>query len=445
MSFCTSCGHQLLADGKVCEACGHTAYEQADYEQTAQTTAMPAEGTLFSEVAEVKREKMSAEARQAARDQKLALAAERRAALRAKLDKAKAWATSHKPLVIPVATILILAGGYGITQSIITSVSGPESKITAYLNAIKTASWGALQDTTLFPGSQGNVSQLIKDSFDYSSLSDARFGEVRRTGNTATAVIYSDASSTHAYEIQLQATETRNSIFSVPVWVVTSKAPTTSVVVDSKLVGSQNIDFNDNRITVASLRKSAESKEVVSVLPGFYKTTSSRIGFYTANTTSHDLWTADEKKNISIQAPSVILSSSVLSKALGRAGMATRMCERSNCSQLPRYKDTDFALWSQYTRDTYTSSVFSVKFTGSSCTQQGVTVTAYNRATIDYYCGITAHANLYVKYIYYYGYYSNYWYYWNFKDTKETNVNPRVTVGIDASGTTVSIIKTGWK
>jgi hypothetical protein len=440
MSYCTSCGHELLADGQACEACG-----QLVYVQPVAMFEAPAEGALFSEVSEVKREKISAEAREARAELRRARVAERKAEWRSRLVKAKEWSASHKPLVIPVATILFLAGGYGITQSIITSLSGPEAKITAYLNVIKMSNWAALQDTTLFPGAYGNESPLLRDSFDHQSVADASFGDVHRTGNTATAVIYSDASHTHSYEIRLQARETWNAIFSVPVWAVVSEPPTTSLAIDTKLVGSQNIDFNDTRMTVAKLRDAWELKQQVSVLPGFYKTTSSPIGFYTENTSYHDLWTADENRTISIDAPTVTLSSSVLSTALGRAGMATRMCERSKCSQLPHYKDTDFSLWSQYTRDTYTSSVFSVKFTGSSCTQQSVTVTAYNRATIDYYCGITAHANLYVKYVYYYGYYSNYYYYWNFKDTKETNVNPRVTVGINPTGTTVSIIKTGWK
>lgn len=438
MSFCTSCGKPLETNAHFCQICGTPVASTHN-----ETPAAAEPAVLFADKVkaeeEAKKQKEAEEAASLAAEARQARIDARKARNQAIKDKIM----SNKPLWFPVIGAATLAIAYGATQFVIYSSSGPEAKLTEYVNAIKTANFEALDDETLFPGDFAEAPVEFQNGFDKDAVANATYTTVVRSGMDATASIVLDPSNASAKLIPLQLTAHNEWVgpFQVPVWAVTSEAPSATISVDKKLTSAQTVSFSptpgvtkENTLKVSALRK----LDFVSLLPGVYGSTISKRG-YLNQTKSEAVFWPDSSTGLISFKPDESVSAITKTKAAKRANSVAAACVRSRCSKLPRYDEYDFNLWSQYDEDEYTSSSFDYDYSLDSCSLNSTEVTNSTSATLTYLCGVTVDAHLYVKWVYYYGYYSDYWYYWNFYDDTTTSMTVTVKVSTNASGTKVTI------
>ncbi len=358
------------------------------------------------------------------------------------------WLKERIRWVAPVGAFLGLALLYAGTQLTITAVMGPDAKVQAYVAAIKSGNFEALKDSTLFPGSTETTPEEFRKAWTKSGTIDAHHQILSRDGLVASARVFNQADEENSYDIELSGSERWAFGFRVIDWSVTTPAPLTSLDVANRLHSGQSVTFggDNNAVTVANLRKqwNGGQGERYSVIPGLYISRTSAAGFLPETSKNNLIWTSDATARILVDSDEPSLSGPLLAAAKKKVVAANRACAKTKCKGMPKYNAYDFNLWSQYTRSTYTNSVFSSTYSGGGCTGGAVQVLAFNKVSVDYSCDVVVKANLYVRYVYYYGYYSNYWWYWNFKDSKSTTTSPSVTFTANEAGTKITQGGVSW-
>jgi hypothetical protein len=424
MAFCANCGSQHDETTNACVNCGNV------FRVTEPDTA-----TLFAE-----------SARQTKLEEQQRAAAERLEAKKAKAQQNKERRQASKKRIIdalnkkkalwyPIMGVVGLAATYGIAQLVLFSINGPEQKLRDYIAAIQNGDFNALEDQTLFPGATFNTPRELVSAFDTSSVAQATFGSVNRSGLTATAQILSDSVGSKSFELQLTAVTDWQGIFQVPVWVVSTQASPVYVEPRTEMSKKQNISFGSSEsITVAE----AQSLGKFYSLPGFYTYSVDAYGFIGQSNGVAEMWDNSGYRPIQVTAEDAFpTKASAMADKSARA--TANKCASKKCAALPRYKVGDFNLWSQYDRDTYTNSRFKYKNKVNSCTQTSAIAVSAETANFTYSCSVTSRGHLYVRYVYYYGYFSDYWYYWNFYDTKENTIEVVVTETSNSTGSKVKV------
>lgn len=434
MRFCIQCGHSLGDGQGACDNCGYLPSVTPTFE----TFDANAEPVLFSEYKKLNKETKE---ERAIRRQETAKA--RKVELKIQMSEIQrefsAWMKKQKRILILVGSGLALLGSLIGTQGIINYLNRPEQLLDYYVDAVKHADWDALDAEELFPAASKQLPDALKSAFSQEAVTEVRYSDVKIVGDKATATIFLDKTTTNSFEISLSSKPSKILFYSIPQWVVTTKAPQVKVVVDSRLLATQTAKLgNSSPQTVSTLRGLVNGAETYSSLPGVFRISVSAAGILKVNDTSQVIKPGISQSTIAISPnKSLNLSSIAVSTGLKKARALASSCAKSKCRAFPKYDVTDFNLWSQYDRSTYTSSRFSYSFALGACSAGEATAVDAYTASIPYFCEITVKAKLYVKYVYYYGYYSDYYYYWNFYDTDTTSISPTVRIKVDRTGTAV--------
>lgn len=425
MGFCSGCGNQYQPDQAFCANCGSKLPDITEAQQN--------EGKLLADVLaeekRVAREQEEARAKEL-RQQKQAARRQKMADQIAKIRNAY---NERKALWRGVAALLLLVIVYGVTQSILFSVNGPEAKLKEYISVLKDGNFDALDDQTLFPGASADTPENVKSGYDLESMSGIRLGKVVRNGMSAQASIYQSAENVPGEEItiELKAGTEFWGVFQIPVWKVTTEPNNGSLNLSSSLEGSQTVLFGTSPDeSVADLRQMPSFY----YLPGHYKYEVSSFGYFGKTSGSLNAWYTQGSELPMIEA-NANLGGTAYQKAHGSAVAKAKKCAKAKCRKLPRYGVNDFNLWSQYDRTTYTNSRFNYKYRLNSCDEVSAVATSATAATYTFNCNLTAKGHLYVRYVYYYGYFSDYWYYWNFYDEKQENLTVVVEVTTNGKST----------
>jgi len=420
LAFCVYCGFELKTSN--CSNCGVSSNGNSS-NPDASSKSRSSSSRLLGDQARIDALKAEKKKRVAAKQK---IIKKRRAA------RAKFVAQNRVPLNV-FAAVGGLALAYGVAQSAIYITNGPETTVNEYLTAVQQADWGALSNQQLFPGSRGTVPELIKSGFG--GVKEARVGAVVRDWDTASATIFLTESGNDELIIDLVSKPTQVAVFSIPKWYVVSKAPTMSIEIGKKVQKKQELSAGDYSTTVNDVKDELAGKSV-SVLPGVYDIGLGGIGFYNDQIMSKTVWGV-KSSLLQIESADNQLTAQVVSKAQTRAVALSKSCSNKKCSRFPKYKATNFNLWSQYQYKTYTSSRFTYKIRHQKCTLQSSTIISHDEASLVFGCTSSVKANLYVRYTYYYGYYSDYWWYWNFKDSTTASTKAVITMKLNKAGKTV--------
>lgn len=440
VTFCAECGVAVTGNDVFCINCGHQVRE-IGFVPPVDLGSAPGRQNPF---ATVDPKQLALNARdgvtngvKVARDTVLDTVA-----------KLFSWLKRQIRWVGPIAALIGLGALYVGTQQIITTVMGPDAKLQTYVSAIKTGNFNALSDESLFPGSTSSTPDEFRKAWTGSAVANAHHEVKSREGLTATATVFIDNNGSSSFDLSLTGHVKWAFGFRIVEWTVDNQAPRAKFAVANRLYSGQTVLFGSDvtESTVSALRTRAtkELTESYSLLPGVYTVKTSAAGFFASSAQTTVIWSTKSSESLVVDAKDPTLSQNQLAAATTKAVAANRACAKSKCKGMPKYTANDFNLWSQYTYDTYTNSVFSNTFSGGGCTNNGITVVAYNKLNIDFTCNVVVKANLYVRYIYYYGYYSNYWYYWNFKDSKTATTYPSVAFTASMDGSKITAGGARW-
>lgn len=351
------------------------------------------------------------------------------------------WFASQIRWILPIAATLGVGLIYFATQQVITAAMGPDATLQKYVSAIKTGNFAALSDESLFPGSTALSPAEFRKAWTAAGVSEAHHEVTFRDGLSAGARINIDATSSLSYDVELSGSERWAFGFRIIDWRMDTPAPRVNLEVAPRLYVGQTVVFGSDlsEVTVGSLRETIKNdlSQSFSILPGVYTTKTSAAGFLKISSRQNTIWSAAQSESLLVDANDPILTVSQISAATLKAGASNRACARAKCGGMPRFKEADFDLWSQYTYSTYTSKSFSLKYSGGACVNSTPVVVAFNKINLDFVCSAEVKANLYVRYTYYYGYYSNYWYYWNLKDSKTVSTYPTVSFTANMDGSKI--------
>ncbi len=339
-------------------------------------------------------------------------------------------AMRHKRRSALAAGFALLVAGWGITQGVLSGI-GPDETIQRYVTAIKTANFDALSDSSLFPSSTVTP-EAIQSGFLADKVKDTSATILQNKNGNAEAEISAGGDS---YSIHLKSESKQYFIFFIPEWSVQEPAPSGSIRVANDIAPAQKITFTNDPSTAYSPTAFKTLARDFQLLPGYYSTTVSALGFNEQTETESSAF-GTQKTQILVQADTTSLTPAATRSALAKARASAIACAKAKCSSVSKYTATDFNLWSQFasTGYNYTSSRFDYKLLQPTCTSTGFTATSAFRGKATFFCEGTAKGHLYVRYTYYSGWYSDYWYYWNFYDTDTYSFNLSVSVSIDNAG-----------
>ena len=341
-------------------------------------------------------------------------------------------AMRHRRRSALAAGFVLLVAGWGITQGVLSGI-GPDQTIQRYVTAIKTADFDALSDASLFPDSTVTP-ESIQAGYLGEKVKDASAVIVRNKNGHAEVKI-STGTGIDSYSIHLNSESKQYFIFFIPEWSVEEPAPAGSIRVANDIAPAQEITFTNDPTKTYSPSEFESLAEDFQLLPGYYSTSVSALGFnQQTDTITSALGTANTQ--ILVDADTTSLSAAATRSAFAKARASAISCAKSKCSSVPKYSATDFYLWGQFaaTGYNYTSSRFDYKLLQPTCSSTGFTATSAFRGKATFYCEGTAKGHLYVRYTYYSGWYSDYWYYWDFYDTDTYSFNLSVSVSIDNAG-----------
>jgi hypothetical protein len=345
------------------------------------------------------------------------------------------WSRTNRRLSISILALLTLFLVYGITQTTIVLVNGPDAKISEYAAALQQGDFTALDDHSLFPNgdSSGVPPEIVAARSTNGSPATVEGHQTSRLWLEATALV--SQSQTESIPIRLVAETEWNWGLQFPVWSVVSKAPVVHFAISESLNENQSYSFGNPDATtqvtssVAALR--TISAAPVSVLPGTYLSTLLPFGFVEEKLLTSQFWEAGASEKIPLVVPELNVSARAADALLSTANALTVNCSDSACGALGSNTDVDFNLWSKYPYTVQHGTSFDVSFSPNACTRNSATLDSPTQITATFVCSVTASAHLYVKYIYYQGYYSTYWYNYDYYDNKTRTVYPEVTIVID--------------
>ena len=354
--------------------------------------------------------------------------------LRAKL------AENRKTIVRGLTIIGILLGLAGAQLYLILGV-GPSQTLDRYVSAIEAGDFAALDDQSLFPGAKNPGDTPALDFRDSAATAAVDYEITSKVGNTARANIDLGPST---FEVVLASEVAFKGLFFIAEWSVQSEPQTLQVQAQEGLQDKQKVTLpgTAQQPTIGDLRdEPGLMGNYISVLPGIYSAEIDGLGFF-ADTTVQALVSADSGYSVLRLAADIReVKGGNDTKAFNKAKNVMKDCLRSRCSKLPKLGEYDFALWSQYPEDEYTSSSFNKSFSFDSCRESSTEALSATKIRKNYTCDYTAKGHLYVRYYYYYGYYTDYYYYWNLYDTKSLSMNVFVDIQTNESGTKENVGK----
>jgi hypothetical protein len=347
----------------------------------------------------------------------------------------------NRTTVIRGLTVLgVLLGLAGAQLYLIFGV-GPNQTLDRYVAAIEAGDFAALDDQSLFPGAKNPGDTPALDFRDAAATSAVDYQITSKVDNTARANIDLGPST---YELVLASEVAFKGLFFIAEWSVQSEPQTLQVQAQDALQDKQKVTLpgTAQQPTVGELRDLPGLIDgFSSVLPGLYSAEIDGLGFF-ADTSVQALVTADSGYSVLLLAADLReVKGGNDTKAFNKAKNVLKDCLRSRCSKLPRLDVYDFALWSQYPEDEYTSSSFNKSFSFNGCRESSTEALSATKIRKKYSCDYTAKGHLYVRYYYYYGYYTDYYYYWNLYDTKSLNLNVFVDIQTNEAGTKENVGK----
>jgi hypothetical protein len=342
------------------------------------------------------------------------------------------YSMAHRTRSALVGSLVFLLSGWLISQAAIISGNGPEQTASRYVTAIKNGDFKALSDSSLFPGSSITPA-AIQAAWVGESVQDTDFKVVSSEDGKAVVEI---SEGTNTYTIHLVAKPKQYFIYSIPEWSVQEAAPIAMIQISPTIDRNQLVSFDSNagdQFRVGDLK--TQFLQGFNLLPGYYQTTVSALGF-NEKTTTETVVFGLTKKWLAVKADTISVPTSVMTSARTKARAAAVSCAKSKCKAAPKYDASDFSLWSQFvaTGYNYTSSRFDYKLQTPTCSAPSFEATSAFKAQLVFDCDGTARGHLYVRYVYYRGYYSDYYYYWNFYDTTSYNLSTALSLSTDGKG-----------
>jgi hypothetical protein len=346
----------------------------------------------------------------------------------------------NRTTVIRGLTVLgVLLGLAGAQLYLIFGV-GPNQTLDRYVAAIEAGDVTALDDPTLFPGASnpGNVRAL--DFRDSASTRDVIYTVTEQLENNAKADIDLGPGS---YELSLTSEIAFKGLFFIAEWSVDSKPQALQIQIQEGLEAKQEVTLpgTADQVSIGDLKETSDLGRAVYVLPGIYSAEIEGLGFFDDTDVQTQVSTGGSSAALRLAADLREVKGSNDTKSLNKAKNTVKDCVRSRCSKLPKLDVYDFALWSQYPEDEYTSSSFNRSFSFDACRESSTEALSATKIRKNYSCDYTAKGHLYVRYYYYYGYYTDYYYYWNLYDTKSLTMNVFVDIQTNEAGTKENVGK----
>jgi hypothetical protein len=319
-------------------------------------------------------------------------------------------------------------------------VVGPNQTLDRYVAAIEAGDVTALDDPTLFPGASnpGNVRAL--DFRDSAATKDVTYTVTEQVENNAKADIDLGPGS---YELSLTSEIAFKGLFFIAEWSVESKPQALQIQIQEGLEAKQEVTLpgTADQVSIGDLKETSDLGRAVYVLPGIYSAEIEGLGFFDDTDVQTQVSTGGSSAALRLAADLREVKGSNETKSLNKAKNTVKDCVRSRCSKLPKLDVYDFALWSQYPEDEYTSSSFNRSFSFDACRESSTEALSATKIRKNYSCDYTAKGHLYVRYYYYYGYYTDYYYYWNLYDTKSLTMNVFVDIQTNEAGTKENVGK----
>jgi hypothetical protein len=346
----------------------------------------------------------------------------------------------NRTTVIRGLTVLgVLLGLAGAQLYLIFGV-GPNQTLDRYVAAIEAGDVTALDDPTLFPGASnpGNVRAL--DFRDSAATRDVTYTVTEQLENNAKADIDLGPGS---YELSLTSEIAFKGLFFIAEWSVESKPQALQIQIQEGLEAKQEVTLpgTADQVSIGDLKETSDLGRAVYVLPGIYSAEIEGLGFFDDTDVQTQVSTGGSSAALRLAADLREVKGSNDTKSLNKAKNTVKDCVRSRCSKLPKLDVYDFALWSQYPEDEYTSSSFNRSFSFDACRESSTEALSATKIRKNYSCDYTAKGHLYVRYYYYYGYYTDYYYYWNLYDTKSLTMNVFVDIQTNEAGTKENVGK----
>jgi hypothetical protein len=346
----------------------------------------------------------------------------------------------NRTTVIRGLTVLgVLLGLAGAQLYLIFGV-GPNQTLDRYVAAIEAGDVTTLDDPTLFPGASnpGNVRAL--DFRDSAATKDVTYTVTEQVENNAKADIDLGPGS---YELSLTSEIAFKGLFFIAEWSVESKPQALQIQIQEGLEAKQEVTLPStaDQVSIGDLKETSDLGRAVYVLPGIYSAEIEGLGFFDDTDVQTQVSTGGSSAALRLAADLREVKGSNDTKSLNKAKNTVKDCVRSRCSKLPKLDVYDFALWSQYPEDEYTSSSFNKSFSFDTCRETSTDAMSATKIRKNYSCDYTAKGHLYVRYYYYYGYYTDYYYYWNLYDTKSLTMNVFVDIQTNEAGTKENVGK----
>ncbi len=333
----------------------------------------------------------------------------------------------------------ILLGLAGAQLYLILGV-GPQQTLDRYVTAIEVGDFAALDDLTLFPGASNPGEVRALDFRDSAATRNVSYAVTEQVENSAKAEIDLGPSS---YELSLTSEIAFKGLFFIAEWSVASEPQALQIQIQEGLEEKQKVTLpgTSDQLSIGDLESDPGLAGIVYVLPGIYSAEIDGLGFFADTVVQTQVSSGGSLTALILQADLRQVKGGNDSKALNKAKNVMKDCLRSRCSKLPRLDVYDFALWSQYPEDEYTSSSFNKSFSFNACQESSTEALSATKIRKYYSCDYTAKGHLYVRYYYYYGYYTDYYYYWNLYDTKSLRMNVQVDIQTNEAGTKENVGK----
>ena len=346
----------------------------------------------------------------------------------------------NRTTVIRGLTVLgVLLGLAGAQLYLIFGV-GPNQTLDRYVAAIETGDVTALDDPTLFPGASNPGNVRAVDFRDSAATKDVTYTVTEQLENNAKADIDLGPGS---FELSLTSEIAFKGLFFIAEWSVESKPQALQIQIQEGLEAKQEVTLpgTADQVSIGDLKETSDLGRAVYVLPGIYSAEIEGLGFFDDTDVQTQVSTGGSSAALRLAADLREVKGSNETKSLNKAKNTVKDCVRSRCSKLPKLDVYDFALWSQYPEDEYTSSSFNKSFSFDTCRETSTDAMSATKIRKNYSCDYTAKGHLYVRYYYYYGYYTDYYYYWNLYDTQSLTMNVFVDIQTNEAGTKENVGK----